>query len=154
MSSRCHFLGRVWKSRTWQLKQKQNGQKMVIPGNRWWGEEQSRREAGCPGCLSPGRWGLWADPEEDVVWTGPGLGTALEDAYSSRTDQTRRRNNEGTVGGKLLSFAAAAHVFFGVVKTISWCLNPLACKSTGETLTSIAVLMQWDWLALGTCCVE
>lgn len=57
-------------------------------------------------------------------------------------------------GGKLLSFAAAAHVFFGVVKTINWCLNPLACKSTGETLAPIAVLIQWDWLALVTCCDE
>lgn len=38
------FLGRGWKSRTWQRKQTQNGQEVVIPGNRWRQEDRTGRK--------------------------------------------------------------------------------------------------------------
>lgn len=82
------------------------------------------------------------------TWRSTGRWLRLPKRLNKTQKQWRNR------GGKLLLFAAAAHVFFGVVKTINWCLNSLACKSTGETLAPIAVLMQWDWLALGACCDE
>ena len=94
--------------------------------------------------------GPWGGCRVDLPRTWRSTGGYLRLQNRSNKLQKQWRNS----GGKLLSFAAAVHVFFGVVKTINWCLNPLACKSTGETLAPITVLIQWDWLALVTCCDE
>ena len=154
MSSRCHFLGREWKSRTWQRKQKQNGQEngdSREPMGRGGTEQEGSRFPWVPESREVGPViGPWGGCRVDLPRTWRSTGGCLRLQNRSNKLQKQWRNS----GGKLLSSAAAAHVFFGVVKTINWCLNPLACKSAGETLAPIAALIQWDWLALVTCCDE